>query len=141
MRGWFRRWPMARSGELRRRARELGETGPADLAQLFQPWLELESGFGSPLRKRLFPPARTFWLFLGQALSAEGSCRETLRKLQAWLSQEGAGESSANSSGYCQARKRLPGDAIRAAHRAGGWEDCRAVPGSGFVAGSAGEGI
>lgn len=107
---------MAAGGELGRRLRGLRGTGPDELSELFSPWLELKPDFGAPLRVRLFPPVRMFWLFLGQVLSSDGSCRETLRKFQAWLSQQGSGASSANSSGYCQARKRLQLEAVRAAH-------------------------
>jgi hypothetical protein len=95
---------------------ELREQGPADLAELFQPWLKLGFDFGSPLRKRLFTPARTFWLFLSQVLSADGSCREALQKFAAWLSGEGLGKISEDTSGYCQARKRLSRRAIAEAH-------------------------
>jgi len=107
---------MAAGGELGRRLRGLRGHGPGELSELFQPWLELKPDFGAPLRVRLFPPVRMFWLFLGQVLSSDGSCRETLRKFQAWLSHQGSEESSASNSGYCQARKRLNRDAVRAAH-------------------------
>ena len=36
-------------------------------------------------RDRVFNQWRTFWLFLGQILSATQSCCETLKKAQAWL--------------------------------------------------------
>ena len=36
-------------------------------------------------RDRVFNPWRTFWLFLGQVLSVTQTCREALRKAQAWL--------------------------------------------------------
>lgn len=36
-------------------------------------------------RDRVFNQWRTFWLFLGQILSATQSCSETLKKAQAWL--------------------------------------------------------
>ncbi len=36
-------------------------------------------------KDRVFNPWRTFWLFLGQILSVNQSCREALRKAQAWL--------------------------------------------------------
>ncbi|MHC4139649.1 MAG: hypothetical protein ACYSR1_07335 [Planctomycetota bacterium] len=39
----------------------------------------------SSTRNRVFNLWRTFWLFLGQVLSATQSCREALRKAQAWL--------------------------------------------------------
>lgn len=108
---------MAGGGRLRRRVSELRGPGAEELAKLFQPWLELGSDFGAPIRRRCFPPGRTFWLFLGQVLSADGSCRETLRGFQLWLAQDGRAESSASTSGYCQARGRLGLKAIALAHR------------------------
>jgi hypothetical protein len=36
-------------------------------------------------RDRVFNQWRAFWLFLGQVLSGSQSCREALRKAQAWL--------------------------------------------------------
>lgn len=35
---------------------------------------------------RIFNQERTFWLFLGQILSATQSCQEALKKAQMWLS-------------------------------------------------------
>jgi len=37
-------------------------------------------------RDRIFNPWRTFWLFLGQILSASQACNEALKKAQMWLS-------------------------------------------------------
>jgi hypothetical protein len=37
-------------------------------------------------RDRIFNPWRTFWLFLGQILSATQACQEALKKAQMWLS-------------------------------------------------------
>jgi hypothetical protein len=48
-----------------------------------------------------------FWLFLGQVLSADHSCRETLRRFLAWLALGGR-RASARTTGYCKARRRLP---------------------------------
>jgi hypothetical protein len=36
-------------------------------------------------RDRVFNQWRTFWLFLGQILSTNQSCSETLKKAQGWL--------------------------------------------------------
>lgn len=36
--------------------------------------------------ERIFTQERTFWLFLGQVLSATQSCQEALKKAQGWLS-------------------------------------------------------
>jgi hypothetical protein len=55
-----------------------------------------------------FPPTRVFWLFLFQALSPDGSCREALRKFQAWLAAEQGKIVSLSTAAYCKARARLP---------------------------------
>jgi hypothetical protein len=47
-----------------------------------------------------------FWLFLGQALSADHSCRETVRRFLGWLALGGR-RASARTTGYCKARGRL----------------------------------
>lgn len=57
-------------------------------------------------RHRLFPPFVTLWMFLWQALSPDGSCREAVFR---WLADRGRGGGrTAGSAGYCLARKRLP---------------------------------
>ena len=61
------------------KARNFGPAGMKELMQAFQPWLDIAAWFGKPVRKRLFSPARVFWLFLSQVLSPDGSCRETLQ--------------------------------------------------------------
>ena len=96
--------------------KDLGKKGPEELARLFGPWLELGADFGSPLRRRVFTPGRVFWLFLGQVLSADGSCLEALQKFASWLSGQGLGRISVKTSGYCQARRRLGDASIRSAH-------------------------
>jgi hypothetical protein len=85
--------------------------GVADLGQLmrvFQPWLDSATGLGKPVRERLFSPARVFWLFLSQVLSADGSCQETVQKFLAWLALTEGKEASPNTAAYCKARARLP---------------------------------
>jgi len=63
-------------------------------------------------RDRIFTPWRTFWLFLGQILSANRSCREALKKAQMWLSllEPDKKKISSNTTGYCKARQRLNSD-------------------------------
>jgi hypothetical protein len=58
-----------------------------ELVELFGaivPWPDVPKQDPYP-RDRVFNQWRTFWLFLGQVLSASQSCREALRKAQAWL--------------------------------------------------------
>ena len=81
---------------------------PASLAALFGKWLKPETKLGKPKRSRLFTPSRTFWMFLSQVLSQDGSCRETLRGFQAWVSAETGKTTSAKTTAYCKARARLP---------------------------------
>jgi len=50
---------------------------------------------------------RTFWLFLSQTFSADGSCRAAVRKFLAWRAIEEGATASPNTAGYCKARARL----------------------------------
>jgi hypothetical protein len=70
-----------------------------------------------PRAKGSFPPTRTFWLFLSQALAADGSCREVLRWFLAWLFAEEGKTASPNTAAYCKARARLPLDGLRQTSR------------------------
>jgi hypothetical protein len=49
----------------------------------------------------------TFWAFLSQVLSPGSSCREVVRKVQAWYAPQDQTPGSGTSA-YCQARRRLP---------------------------------
>ena len=73
-----------------------------------------DTGPGS--RQRLFSFRTTFWAFLAQVFMPAGSCREALRKLQAWQAAEGQPTADSSTSGYCQARARLPAPTLRAIH-------------------------
>jgi hypothetical protein len=86
----------------------LAQATLSDLPILFTDWLDLsQSDCGHrSARHRLFTPSRTFWLFLAQILSADGSCTEAVRRALTWLASEGD-EASPDSSAYCQARQRL----------------------------------
>jgi hypothetical protein len=89
-------------------ARQLRSSSLSDLIGLFNDWVYLPKDLTRPLRDRVFSTWRTFWLFLSQVLSSSHTCRETVRKAQAWLFLEQGKELSPNTSAYCQARKRLP---------------------------------
>jgi hypothetical protein len=66
------------------------------------------SDTGLNSRERLYTPQVTFWAFVGQILSPGSSCREIVRRVEAWWQQTAAGESlSGSTSAYCQARARL----------------------------------
>jgi len=74
----------------------------------FKKWLNLGGDFGACRRKRLYTPARTFWLFLSQVMSGDCSCRETTRGFLGRLCAGKALKASVKTAGYCKARVRLP---------------------------------
>src|SRR5262245_4522757 len=57
---------------------------------------------------RVFSPVVTLWVFLGQALAADQSCRAAVARLIAHRIAQGLEPCSAESGAYCQARRRLP---------------------------------
>src|SRR4051812_46435263 len=57
---------------------------------------------------RIFSPLVTLWVFLGQVLSADHSCRAAVARLIARRVAGGQRPCSARTGAYCQARKRLP---------------------------------
>jgi Transposase DDE domain len=57
---------------------------------------------------RIFSPLVTLWVFLGQVVSADHSCRAAVARLIAHRLARGQGPCSPETGAYCQARKRLP---------------------------------
>src|SRR5271155_5311128 len=57
---------------------------------------------------RIFSPLVTLWVFLGQVLSADHSCRAAVARLLAYRAAQGQRPCSSETGAYCQARKRLP---------------------------------
>ena len=57
---------------------------------------------------RVFSPLVTLWVFLGQVLGADHSCRAAVARLITHRLAQGQRPCSAETGAYCQARKRLP---------------------------------
>jgi hypothetical protein len=57
---------------------------------------------------RIYSPLVTLWVFLGQVLSADPSCRAAVARLIAHRLSRRQPACSAETGAYCQARKRLP---------------------------------
>src|SRR5262249_12733963 len=57
---------------------------------------------------RIFSPLVTLWVFLGQVLSADHSCRAAVARLIAHRLARGQRPCSAETGASCQARQRLP---------------------------------
>ena len=64
---------------------------------------------GANSRQRLFSLHVTFWAFLAQVLVPQSSCRDILRKVQAWwlLRDSKAKPGSSSTCAYTKARQRL----------------------------------
>jgi hypothetical protein len=59
-------------------------------------------------RERLFPPTETLSMFMAQALSADGSCRQAVNDTAVKRMIGGLPRCSSNTAAYCKARARLP---------------------------------
>src|SRR5438874_2856099 len=69
---------------------------------------------------RIFSPLVTLWVFLGQVLSPDRSCRAAVARLLAHRVARGQAPCSARTGAYCRARQRLPEAFFSAAARAVG---------------------
>src|SRR3954447_11660329 len=56
----------------------------------------------------IYAPLVTLWVFLGQVLNADQSCRAAVARLIAHRVSQGLEPCSSETGAYCQARKRLP---------------------------------
>lgn len=88
--------------------RKLSQASWQELTRLFPQFRNLEDWLGRPRRYRCFPPGIVFWMFLHQVLNPGCSCRRVLIKALGWLSRLSKRRASPRTSGYCQARGRLP---------------------------------
>lgn len=67
-----------------------------------------EKGVNS--RERLLTPKVTFWAFISQVFDVGSSCRDVVRKVEAWWrwsQKDRHGQRALTASAYCQARARL----------------------------------
>ena len=116
----FGRPPRSRQSRIREELERIQGASIGQLTGLFgkytsAKWLvPTDSGAGS--RCRVFSRCTTFWTFLAQVLTVDGSCREALRKLQAWQAAQGLSMADSNTSVYCQARARQDSDGLRKMH-------------------------
>jgi hypothetical protein len=108
----IQRWP---GGQVQTCRRRLARSSEFPITNLLSS-TEVEEAVaaeGCSFRERIFTPAITIWIFLGQVLDADHSCRQALMRFVAWLSAHGLRRCSSDTSAYCQARKRLPEEVLR----------------------------
>ena len=78
---------------------------------------------------RVYSPLITLWVFLGQVLSADHSCRAAVARLIAYRAAHGQRPCSSETGAYCQARNRLPETFFaEVARQTGGALEDRAKP-------------
>ncbi|MEM6468179.1 MAG: IS4 family transposase [Planctomycetota bacterium] len=58
--------------------------------------------------ERIYTPLVTLWIFVGQVISADHSCRSAVARFVAHRVARGEAACSSHTGAYCQARKRLP---------------------------------
>jgi hypothetical protein len=63
-------------------------------------------------RARTFTPWITLSMFLSQILSSDHSCEDALDRFQKYLKDSGLPPVSNNTASYCEARQRLPEEAV-----------------------------
>lgn len=68
-------------------------------------------------RERKFPPTLALAMYLGQVMSADGSCRNAVNGALVERALSGLAPGSASTSAYCQARSRLPQSMVSALTR------------------------
>jgi hypothetical protein len=80
-------------------------------------------------RERPYSVRRTWWCFLWQTLQGNATCREVVIQLQAQRQLDGLRPIDDDTSGYCQARARLPEPLLVAAlHASARAADTRVLP-------------
>ena len=98
------------------RVQRLRQQSLLHLDQLFGPFLPpsllSQADEGANSRDRIYNVRRTFFGFLYQALNPHCSCREVVRQIQALFAIQGGRSLDEGTSGWCQARTRLPSDIL-----------------------------
>ena len=64
-------------------------------------------------RESVYSPVVTLWMFLTQVLDTDGSLRNAVDRVIAWLSVAGDTPPSSDTGAYCKARQRLPEAVIK----------------------------
>ena len=111
------------SGRVGQYRSSFADASLSELATVFAPFIPQdhiqEQGRGAKGRLRCYTPLVTFWAFLSQSFNPMSSCREAVRKIQAAsvIKDRKSKGVSSDTSGYCQARHRLPCSVMQTAHK------------------------
>jgi len=90
--------------------RQFLQDGKLPLAGVLSPACidEAMTTIGACWNDRIYTPLVTLWVFLGQVLSVDHSCRGAVARLVAHRVSRGLPACSSKTGAYCRARKRLP---------------------------------
>ena len=70
------------------------------------------TALGHKFRERIYTPAVTLWMFIGQVLSHDHSCRDAVSRLNVWRVAHGKLPCDTDTGAYCEARQRLPEELV-----------------------------
>lgn len=87
--------------------------------------LEVCEKFGHYFRDRIYSPVITLWMFLGQTLSPDHSCRDAVHRLNAWRVARQKKKADSNTTAYCEARQRLPENVVQELAKRSGQKCCQ----------------
>jgi len=111
------------SGKIKQYRSSFADASLSELSTAFAPFIPQDhihvQGRGAKGRLRCYTPLVTFWAFLSQSFNPMASCREAVRKIQAAtaISNRKHKSISSDTSGYCQARQRLPCSVLQTTHQ------------------------
>ena len=71
---------------------------------------------GAHSRQRLYSKSNTFWAFIGQVLSDDGSCQEVVQKLKAYAALQKLSLPSSHTAAYCRSRAKLSLETLESIH-------------------------
>jgi hypothetical protein len=77
---------------------------------------KLLSAHSTTQRDRTYPNEVTFWAFLGQVFSDDGSCSRAVARVQEWMRSKKMPLPSSSTSSYTAARQALPIEMLQAVH-------------------------
>jgi hypothetical protein len=100
---------------LRAGRREIQERSPGGLSAQLAGEIpaEVVSRHASTKRTRVYSQEVTFWAFLTQVLSEDGSCAGAVAQVQGWMRARKLPVPSAKTGSYVEARKALPEEMLR----------------------------
>jgi len=101
----------------------LGQRHGLPFVDLLTPdMLRKVAGKAAESSEPIYTPLVTLWMFLGQVVDPDHSCRQAVARLLVWLTLQGQPPCCAETGAYCKARVRLSEEHLHGLVRATGAE-------------------